>query len=420
MNPSQQKQLFRQEALAARQTKWIGDIVLMRPLSFSLLTAFAAAAAAVVLAFLFMGSYTKRSTVSGQLVPDSGLIKVFAQQPGIVVSKHVREGQSVRQGDVLYVVSSERYDGAGGDVQAKVSAQVQARRHSLLAELEKTRALQRDERTTLERRIASLRGEADKLVSQIDGQRSRLKLSEDTLVRYTGLAQQNFISRDHLQQRQEDVLEQRARLHGLERDQLALTRELNERSNELGGLDLRQQNQLAQIERGIAGVAQELTESEAKRRLVVTASQSGVATATIAEAGQAVDAGRPLTSIVPAGARLEAHLYAPSSAVGFIRPGQAVLLRYQAFPYQKFGHGRGVVASVSRTAVAPSELVGNAGMTGESMYRITVRLQTQSVIAYGVAQPLQSGMQVSADVMQESRRLYEWVLEPLFSLTGKL
>jgi len=33
--------------------------------------------------------------------------------------------------------------------------------------------------------------------------------------------------------------------------------------------------------------------------------------------------------------------------------------------------------------------------------------------------PLQAGMQLEADVELETRRLYEWVLDPLYTLTGK-
>ena len=57
--------------------------------------------------------------------------------------------------------------------------------------------------------------------------------------------------------------------------------------------------------------------------------------------------------------------------------------------------------------------------TGEQLYRLRVQLNEQSVMAYGKPQPLQSGMLLDADILQESRRLYEWVLEPLYSLTGK-
>ncbi|MFC0131557.1 HlyD family secretion protein [Massilia eurypsychrophila] len=120
---------------------------------------------------------------------------------------------------------------------------------------------------------------------------------------------------------------------------------------------------------------------------------------------------------------MQAHLYAPSRAIGFIRPEDNVLLRFQAFPYQKFGHTRGKVASISRTALLTNELAGVAnGATGytEPVYRITVILDRQAIVAYGTARPLQAGMLVDADILQERRKLYEWVLEPIYSLTGKL
>ncbi len=132
---------------------------------------------------------------------------------------------------------------------------------------------------------------------------------------------------------------------------------------------------------------------------------------------------KPLISVVPVGARMQAHLYAPSRAMGFVKPGDAVLLRYQAYPYQKFGHARGRVLQVARTALPSQELAGVAGSQpggGEPVYRITVELARQSIRAYGKPQPLQAGMLLEADVLQDTRRLYEWVLEPLYSLTGKL
>ncbi|MRV74356.1 HlyD family efflux transporter periplasmic adaptor subunit [Duganella sp. FT92W] len=412
------KQLYRQDALDARQISWIGDIVLARPVSFSTLTAMAVGAAVALVLFLCFGTYTKRSTVIGQLVPDNGLIKVYAAQPGIIERKAVEEGQQIRQGDVLYVISSERYGSGGSDVQASVSAQVHARLESLQAEEAKTRTLHGEERAALNARIEGLEWEADKVRTQIDGQKSRVKLSEANYTRYQSLSQQGFISSEQLQQRNEDLLDQRARLQVLERDQLALARELKSQRAEASSLALRQQNQLAQLARALAGVDQEFTESEAKRRLVITAPQAGAATALVAEPGQTVDPSKVLANIVPAGATLQAHLYAPSSAIGFIHPGQQVMLRYQAFPYQKFGHARGKVLSVSKAALSSSELLGEAG--GEAMYRITVALASQSVRAYGREQPLQPGMRLQADILQETRNLYEWVLEPLYSLTGKL
>ena len=74
--------MFRQEALDAQHAGGLGEIVLIRPVSFSFLTLLAAAMALLVVGFFLFGSYTKRSTVSGQLVPASGQVKVHAPQAG--------------------------------------------------------------------------------------------------------------------------------------------------------------------------------------------------------------------------------------------------------------------------------------------------------------------------------------------------
>ncbi|GAC1321580.1 MAG: hypothetical protein NVSMB28_13400 [Collimonas sp.] len=114
--------LFREQAFAAQQTKWLGEIVLVRPISFAYLTIFAAVLATMTCAFLVWGSYTKHSTVSGQLIPDSGLIKVYAPQTGIIIERHVKEGQLVNAGEVLYVLSSERHSSTLGATQAAIRA----------------------------------------------------------------------------------------------------------------------------------------------------------------------------------------------------------------------------------------------------------------------------------------------------------
>jgi membrane fusion protein len=416
--------LFREQAVAAQQSKWLGDIVLIRPLSFTFLSAGAALLAVLVCAFLAWGSYTKHSTVSGQLLPGSGLIKVYAPQSGIVIEQHVKEGQALHAGENLYVLSSERQSSTQGATQAAISSQVEQRQASLRDELQKTRQLQQEERNGLNNKIAALGNELAKLNNLVAGQQDRVRLAQETLQRYQGLLQQDYISKEQFQQKQEELLDQKNRQQSLERDRIGVGRELAAQRSELAGLSLKQQNQLAQIDRTLASTGQELSESEAKRRIVVTAPQAGIATAVLADAGQAVDGNRPLLSIVPAGATLRAELYAPSRAIGFVRPGDQVLIRYQAYPYQKFGHQKGVVESVARTALPNNELnalgVPAGGNGSEPMYRITVRLASQQVQAYGRPQPLQAGMLLDADIQQEKLRLYEWVLEPLYSLTGKL
>lgn len=410
--------LFRPAALSARETHWLGKIVMVQPLSLSLLSCAAIGMAVAVGTFLYCASYTERTTVTGRLMPLTGLVNVFVPQSGIVVSKQIVEGQAVREGQTLYVLSGERRNAMLGETQAGVSREIALRRESLREELDKMKQVHAVDLHALRKRVQLLESEVAELDSQMQGQSSLIKLAEDALTRNRDLLNQHFISREQYQRSEASLLEQRLRLKELERDRLAGTRDLDEARSLLDSLPLRQQNQLAQLERILSTSNQELGESEAKRRLLITAPVTGTATAIAAEQGQTVDAGTPLVALIPAGSALQAELYAPSRAIGFIRPGQSVQLRYQAYPYQKFGHASGTVKSVTKTALGSGSWTEASAR--EPVYRVTVALTSQTMQAYGQAQPLQAGMAVDADILLDRRRLYEWVLQPIYSMTGRL
>jgi membrane fusion protein len=106
--------LFRTEALLAKQTGWLGPVLLMRPLSFALIVWGAVFAAVAILALLSFGEYTKRARITGLLVPDKGFIKVVPHQAGVIIAKHVKEGQVVKAGEALFTLSLERIAAGGG------------------------------------------------------------------------------------------------------------------------------------------------------------------------------------------------------------------------------------------------------------------------------------------------------------------
>ena len=64
--------LFRQEALAFHREPLLGDVILVRPLSLSLLTSVAVCIALTVVSFAFWGEYTRKAHVTGYLVPTQG------------------------------------------------------------------------------------------------------------------------------------------------------------------------------------------------------------------------------------------------------------------------------------------------------------------------------------------------------------
>lgn len=317
----------------------------------------------------------------------------------------MQEGQLVEKGTVLYTISSEQDGEDAGAVLASISQNLTQRRESLLGEQEKSRQLHADEPHLDQKEPACARN------WPCWQSNSRASSAYDNAVqRYQGLLDKGYISQDQFQQRQSEQLGQVQVLQRLRRERTSLEQQLVEQTNELSGLDSRQKNQLAQIDRQLSALTQELTESEARRAFIIAAPEAGVATAVLAEVGHSVDARLPLLLIVPTDSHLEAELYVPRRVMGFVQPGDPVNVRYQAYPYQKFGIYRGELVSMSRTSISPFELSSSAnvfqgaGEAREPLYRLRVRLDSQAVTAYGKPQALQSGMLLEADILQESRR----------------
>jgi membrane fusion protein len=411
--------LFRPEVTQGQQNAWLGRVQLIRPVPLASLTGLVVVTAVTVATYLMLGEYTRKARVTGYLVPDSGVIRLVPPQAATVIESNAKEGQGVRKGDVLFVLSLDRAT-PSGDTQEAVRASLAARERSLMEAGQQKTRLQQAQLSSFDTQLADLRGELRQLATEAELQRERLALAQQAQARLQSLRDDNYVSSAQVQTKAEEVLGIRAQAQALERQRAALMREVSTLESQRRELPLLTQAAQGELDRERAEVAQEAAESDARRRLVIRAPQDGVVTAVVAQAGQPVTPSTALASLVPRGAVLQAHLFAPSSAVGFLHADQPVLLRYRAYPYQKFGHQNGHVMQVSRTPLPAAELGGLDAVASEPLYRITVALDRQSVPAYGRAQPLAPGMQLDADVLLERRRLIEWIFEPLLSVAGRV
>jgi membrane fusion protein len=350
------------------------------------------------------------------------VLRLYAPQTGTVVESHAAEGQRVQEGDVLFVLAVGRST-EQGDTQAAVQAGLSARQQSLQQATRQRAALMEAQQADLTRQQRDIQRELVQMDAEAELQRQRLALAQEALDRHKGLLAQNFISTAQVQAKAEEVLAVRAQQQALARQRMGKQRELSALQAQLTALPLQTQVTAGEIERDLALLAQEAAEVAARQRVVVRAPQAGVVSGVTVQPGQVATPEAALASLVPEHSRLQAQLYAPSSAVGFLKPQQTVLLRYQAYPYQKFGHHAGEVLNVSKIPLQAAEIAALAlPQEGrrEPLYRITVALKEQSVQAYGQAQALVPGMQLDADVLLDKRRLIEWIFEPLLSVSQRM
>ena len=411
--------LFRPEVLAAKRTSWLGGISLAQPIRLWILTAFAAFVALTVILFLVFGTYTRRSRVVGQLVPVQGMATVLAPATGVVTRVDIPEGGRVEAGQTIAIVSVPRATVAGGDTVAALQQRLARRADGLGSAQSAQQQLLDAQATGLTSQLATARGELAQINAEVATRQEQVRLANETLERLRRLRDDGYVSELQLKQQEATALAQVSEVQILQRQAIATRRliaQLQQATQELPG---QRQASQAGFQRDLALLEQEQVELQARGELAITAPVTGVIATQLFKPGQAVQAGQPLMSVLPGDGALEAELMVPSRAIGFIDPGDEVLLRYQAYPYQKFGHHQGRVARISRSTVSAGPSASPAGGgTGEPYYRVNVTLARQAITAYGQSEALKPGMGLDADVLGERRTLIEWVLEPLYSLQG--
>jgi membrane fusion protein len=413
--------LFRAESQSERERAWLGRIVMIRPLSFSALTWAAFAFTLAVGAFFVFGEYTRKARLTGVLAPVTGTARVVAQQAGRVEAVHIREGDQVRKEDILLIVGDGRAGREAGAITHQIARRMEERDRALARQHDFLLEALRTEQAALDERLRGLRREREVAMAEHETLDRRAAIAQRSLDRAKELAAIGFLPASMLDRENEAQLEHRQRIEGARRSRLALDREIAALEHERGAASSRAQAQMAAVASQRALAWQERIERDLQYRASIAAPASGRIAALLVEPGHTVAPGTALATIVPVGAPLEAHLFAPSRAIGFVRPGQEVSLRYLAFPHQKFGSHRAVVTAISRSPLPAADL-GYAPPDGsrEPLYRIKVALEAQAVPAYGRREPLQPGMQVEADLMLDRRRLVEWIFEPLLSLSGRV
>ncbi|EMT5669710.1 HlyD family efflux transporter periplasmic adaptor subunit [Neisseria gonorrhoeae] len=417
--------LFRKEVFVAQQNKWTGQVILTRPFSFLFLTFCAFLIALCIIIFLIFGSYTNKTTIEGQLLPTMGVVRVYSSDIGTITHKFVEDGNFVKAGEPLFKLSTSRF-GEKGNVQAKLAAEANLKKTLALQELERLKRIHQNEQKNVHNNIHRLNNQLENIKQQITGQNRQIRLAEKTLNKNKFLASQGAVSQQDKMTAESHLLEQRSRLESLKREQNNAIRELDEQKITLSSLPERHKTELSQLNRAITEMNQEILDFDLKSEQTIRASKSGYISTINVDIGQQVEPSKLLLSIVPEQTELVANLYIPSKAVGFIKPKDKVVLRYQAYPYQKFGHATGEIISVARTALGKQELSGlgiiftNPTLLNEPAYLVKVKLEKQTIKAYGENKPLQIGMILEADILHERKKLYEWVLDPLYSISGKI
>lgn len=411
--------LFRENAIKQQSARLDGDVIIAQPLSSTLLTAILVCVVLALITFLSIASFNRKETVTGYLKPDMGLAKVMSPRSGVIQQVFIEDGQQVQAGERLALLRMPDQLAMGDSLSSTLQQGIE-QQIALVSQRRKQVITQFNQQASeYQSRLRLSQNLLQDLQAQQQLLQERLALHLKRQQDFSALQQRGAISATELQQQQELVLnlrQQLAELNASAQNQKAQFAQLEGLIERLPG---EQQQQLTLLDSELSRLSQQYTELSARGEMLITAPISGRVTNLVAETGANVRAELPLLTIMPDNAELQAILLVPTRAYGFVMPGQRTRLRFDAFPYQRFGLYEGEVIKTAQAIVLPGE-VDMPVAVQEPVYRVQVALGQQAIRAYGTTVPLQSGMLLSADIVLEQRSLISWLFEPILSLQGRL
>ena len=404
--------LFRSEVITQRTDRLSGDVALAVPVAWQAIGFLIFGGLAVAFTFLALASYSRVETVGGALTPDSGVVTILPSRSGIVVGITTSEGALVPAGATLASIRAEEDIAQGRSSGAIVEAAIAQQDLSLSAQSAASNAAAMAQQGQIIAQRSGLASEITQLNSQISLQRELVSSAQKDLDRAKTVAGRGFLSGRDLQVREEALLARKQQLSQLEQTLASRRAAIAEAERNAAQLLAQARAQSANIAATRAQVAQQAASTQGSRAYVLRAPVAGRVTALTARVGQTASPQSPMMTIVPANSKLRAELAVPTSAIGFLRPGQEVRLAVDAFPYQRFGTIKGRILTVSGSPISRQSSQGSV----ISVYPVMVELTQTSILAFGRQQALVSGMTLSARIVTEKQSLLEWLFEPLFAV----
>jgi len=415
--------LFRKEAISYQRQRLTGAVTLAQPLSIKLTVVILISITIAIVAFLLTAEYSRKETVRGFLMPNKGVIKSFASQGGTIEKLWIQEGDRVEKAQPLVTLVVHQNSADGLSLSTKLQQQLTSQLLLLDDEINQYQTIQVKEKQNLENKQSALAAEKKALESQLLLANEKLTL---LLAQQGDMEQLNvsgFISTFEKDKQQQALLEAKQEKQNIARLLLQQNNQISQVAFDKTNLPQHYTLRINNLLRQKAEIENQLAQVKSHHTYTITASHAGTITGIQVVEGETLsparDQSKPLLHILPKGSELVAELLLPTRSAGFIAKGQVARLRFDAFPYQRFGFVESEITRIDGALIVPNEVQLPVVLT-EPVYRLRAKVNEQQMKAYGQDFDLKSGMLFEADIMLERRTLIEWLFEPIYGLKGRV
>ena len=410
--------LFRKESLKAFDNRCMGKPLVVFPLTATMLAYLSLSIVIISFLILFLGTYTKRIQVYGMISPLGDVTRIYNITDGIIDRVHVHEGDYVKKGDILFSITNDKGDGKAYNKKEyinRIRNKINLTQNSLID----IDTLHQVKRSSLQARLASLEEELSITSTALKLAKSKLEISKSSLLKHERLRISNNISSSQLESAQLEYYESEIGKNDILSRINRLLRDINDIKSSLIELPASMKQEKFLIEKDLAELDMRLIDATLDRGSQILSPVDGVVSSINAQKGKSINRNFLLSVLTPRNAVMEGILYVPNRAIGFVNGGEDVKIRLDAFPYQKFGYISAKIKHVSDVALLPQE-IPEITNNKELLYGVKVKLEQDYIVVQGKKIPLKPSMTFYANIMLDNRFFYEWILDPVYSITGKL
>lgn len=354
----------------------------------------------------------EKVTAQFVLVPVRGADPVKAVRGGTVERVMASEGQTIKQGDLIVTLRSEAAAERAADLQTVETHLAGAGESFINSRLKLASQQQGDDQEA--RKLESRAAHLDTLIAH---KRQQLALTQKMFESYEKLYREGIASQAQLTSKQIEVSELSSEVERLiieQRDARADAEKIKlgsaTRETEFREFAREFKEKARTNEIHAAALKTGLANTDGGEVRIVAPCSGTILKLRVRDAGAMLSAGETVAELACGGEQLVAELNVPESGIGKLKVNQGVKLKYDAFPYQRYGAKYGKLAWLSPAKAAQVE-----GQPA-SAFTARVELGEREITVKGQPKALAAGMVGTAEIIVGKRTLISYVFEPVKQL----
>lgn len=413
---------FRKEAIESRYGTDSGGVIFQPRISHTVLTCVVVVLFIACVLWVVNSTYTSHETVSGWIAPSNGWVRVYGT-PGTVRQISVSEGDHVKQGDQLFVIISEKnFSDSDSGLENRLLTEYQRQSELYEKQLEEQ---EKSLKTELERVELELKAElkrSSNLEEQIKLKVNELALLDKSTAAYEKLRIENMVSEIALNTQKMKSLSLASSIKALEGQLIDSRNKVTLYGIQKQAVRDQKRSSWLETQMKISNLLQQIDQVKANHTHVVRATRSGYIYNLQVDDGMKIPSSNqsPLVTIIDHSQNFEAVLLVPVKSAGFLKEGQKISIRYDAYPYQKYGLHGGRITTVSKGAYLPGELISPISLPNSAVFRVVALLDSPFVRAGEGELVLKPGMTLTTDIDIKKSSIIEWIFEPVIGLRERL